>query len=597
MARTLSGPLNIDTTSAATGANTTETDLWTYTMPGGTLGTDGDAVRVTAWGTTGANTNNKTIRLKFGATTVLDSGAMVWNGKAWHVTAVVARTGGSAEEAIGQIVASPGGASIVAVATTHSTPGENLSFNVTGQNGTAAANDIVFEGAVVELLQKALSGLQVNDSVASQATSLLVTPAAAGSGLGLSTASSGTNEALTVDAKGTGTVTVGGTSTGDVVIATGGGKVRTGTGLLQLGGTSSSFPALKRSSTELQVRLADDSAAAAINVDKVTAQSTAADALKTSGGITAGSGNVAIVGTDGRVPAISSTYFAALSGANLTSLNGSAVASGTVPAAQLGSGSGGSTKFLREDSTWQTVPAVPVVVLAKSTNYTVSTGDGIDVLVTMDASGGARTVSLYTASGNTGRTIRVKKIDSNANAVTIAANGAETIDGYSTLALYVQHDFADLISDGTNWVIVSERVTILMKAYLSANQTGVTTGVETLVALNAKEVDTATAFDTTTHLFTPPRAGRYRVTASIRVNSPGTGAVLSAIKANANAQSEHYFGSAPNATLDLPVGWLSTNVLSSSDTIGLYGTHNKGSNGQFDNGAAHTFLEVEYLGH
>ncbi len=43
------------------------------------------------------------------------------------------------------------------------------------------------------------------------------------------------------------------------------------------------------------------------------------------------------------------------SGASLTALNASAITSGTVPAANLGSGSSITTKFLRGDNTWQTI--------------------------------------------------------------------------------------------------------------------------------------------------------------------------------------------------------------------------------------------------
>jgi hypothetical protein len=43
---------------------------------------------------------------------------------------------------------------------------------------------------------------------------------------------------------------------------------------------------------------------------KVSAASTAADAIKSGGGITAGTGVVGIVGTDGRIPALSTTYVA-----------------------------------------------------------------------------------------------------------------------------------------------------------------------------------------------------------------------------------------------------------------------------------------------
>lgn len=67
--------------------------------------------------------------------------------------------------------------------------------------------------------------LQVDASTASAATGLKVKSAAAASGLALSVVSSGTNENLTVDAKGSGTVTIGGTSTGNVLLGGGGGRV------------------------------------------------------------------------------------------------------------------------------------------------------------------------------------------------------------------------------------------------------------------------------------------------------------------------------------------------------------------------------------
>jgi hypothetical protein len=58
----------------------------------------------------------------------------------------------------------------------------------------------------------------VDASTASAATGLNVKGAAAASGLAVSVLSSGTNENLTVDAKGSGTITLGGTSTGNIVL-------------------------------------------------------------------------------------------------------------------------------------------------------------------------------------------------------------------------------------------------------------------------------------------------------------------------------------------------------------------------------------------
>lgn len=68
---------------------------------------------------------------------------------------------------------------------------------------------------------------------------------------------------------------------------------------------------------------------------KFLATSTAADAIKSAGGITAGSGAVPIVDTNGKIPALSSTYLASLAGGNLTGLNASELGTGTVPLARL----------------------------------------------------------------------------------------------------------------------------------------------------------------------------------------------------------------------------------------------------------------------
>lgn len=63
--------------------------------------------------------------------------------------------------------------------------------------------------------------LQVDTNTASSVTGLKVTSAAAGGGLAISVISSGTDENLTIDAKGAGTISIGGNSTGDVLLAGG----------------------------------------------------------------------------------------------------------------------------------------------------------------------------------------------------------------------------------------------------------------------------------------------------------------------------------------------------------------------------------------
>lgn len=61
--------------------------------------------------------------------------------------------------------------------------------------------------------------LQVNAATASVVTGLNITGAAAGGGVAVSAISSGTNEALTIDAKGSGSISIGNTSTGTIFLA------------------------------------------------------------------------------------------------------------------------------------------------------------------------------------------------------------------------------------------------------------------------------------------------------------------------------------------------------------------------------------------
>jgi hypothetical protein len=148
----IGGNLSIDNGTAGTTAVITEETLLTYTLPASSLTQDGRGVRIRAWGTTAANANLKTIKLKFGATNVLDTGAVASNGETWYFEADVYRTGAATQDAIGKpyfYVAAINGGQIT-------NPAETLSAGfaivVSGQNGTATANDIVAEGLSVEYI-------------------------------------------------------------------------------------------------------------------------------------------------------------------------------------------------------------------------------------------------------------------------------------------------------------------------------------------------------------------------------------------------------------------------------------------------------------
>lgn len=85
--------------------------------------------------------------------------------------------------------------------------------------------------------------LKVDASTASMATGLLIKSFAAGSGLNLSVITSGTNEQLKVDAAGSGVISIGSTSTGQVSLGRGSAKpIITSSTISSLGTTQNSTP-------------------------------------------------------------------------------------------------------------------------------------------------------------------------------------------------------------------------------------------------------------------------------------------------------------------------------------------------------------------
>jgi hypothetical protein len=87
--------------------------------------------------------------------------------------------------------------------------------------------------------------------------------------------------------------------------------------------------------------------------------------------------------------------------------------------------------------------------LARTTAYTATTSDYL-----IDCTSGTFTVTLYAASGNAGRIVMVK--NSGAGTITVDGNASETIDGATTYSLSVQYATVQIMSDGTNWKIISK---------------------------------------------------------------------------------------------------------------------------------------------
>jgi hypothetical protein len=94
-----------------------------------------------------------------------------------------------------------------------------------------------------------------------------------------------------------------------------------------------------------------------------------------------------------------------------------------------------------------------------SANTTLSVDDAGLVLV--NASGGARTITLPAANALGGRPIRyqIEKTDSTANTVTVQRAGADTIEGATSVVLSGQWASVTLVSDGVGaWVALRPNI-------------------------------------------------------------------------------------------------------------------------------------------
>lgn len=138
------GTIRTDTTTTGnilTGDDT----LQSYSVPADCLSTNGDTLFGTCSGTFAATANNKTLRIKFGATTIFDSGALaIAAATDWVLQWEIIRTGAATQKCSARLITSS--ATQLAYAD-YSTAGETLSgavtLLITGE--ATATNDIVKE--------------------------------------------------------------------------------------------------------------------------------------------------------------------------------------------------------------------------------------------------------------------------------------------------------------------------------------------------------------------------------------------------------------------------------------------------------------------
>src|SRR5262249_15018975 len=138
-----------------------ETDLMTFSVPGGTLGTDNDFLRVCSWGNFANNTNTKTVRVYYAGTdlgaTITSTGAAA-QSQVWGYEVLIARTGAATAETFITTWLSPNASAgpntqeFTRIGTPAPTHANANTFKNTGQ-GTNN-NDVTEEGLIIELYQQ-----------------------------------------------------------------------------------------------------------------------------------------------------------------------------------------------------------------------------------------------------------------------------------------------------------------------------------------------------------------------------------------------------------------------------------------------------------
>ena len=142
------GTIDVNTTAVGN-VGTGEDDLITFSVPANTLATNGDRIQFQMSGTFAANANAKQVKIKYGATTLLATGALLFNGADWTATGTIIRTGAATQKAYCNFVS---GSTLLSSTADYTTPAETLSGAVTLKaTGEATSNnDITQELNIVE---------------------------------------------------------------------------------------------------------------------------------------------------------------------------------------------------------------------------------------------------------------------------------------------------------------------------------------------------------------------------------------------------------------------------------------------------------------
>jgi hypothetical protein len=128
--------------------NAVDTDLATYSVPAGTLETDGEFLLYLGWGSFAANGNGKYVSIYFGATGGQVIYAATVSTYSWFILGAVLRTGAASQVLVGaSVISTTMAPNLVQVLTPAETLANAVVIKLKGQG--SVTNDVVQKGYIL----------------------------------------------------------------------------------------------------------------------------------------------------------------------------------------------------------------------------------------------------------------------------------------------------------------------------------------------------------------------------------------------------------------------------------------------------------------
>lgn len=166
-------------------------------------------------------------------------------------------------------------------------------------------------------------------------------------------------------------------------------------------------------------------------------------------------------------------------------------------------------------------------ITTKTAAYTATITDDV---ILVDSTSAAFTVTLPAASTATGKILRIVKIDSTENVVTLDGDSTETINNQTTFEVSGEFSSVSIVSDGTEWWVLGGEELI---ACSYQDDSGASVAANAIVKYTDKVFDTHGIYNISTGVGTFPTSGKYRISAQWRATTAGARSL--AIQTNAGA--------------------------------------------------------------